>query len=80
VNLSKLDERNLIMENTYKEVSIFNFWNRGLQGVLPDEPIMTQIILFCRAHVAQVYARDQVDVRLSCSYDARKRLDCIFIY
>jgi len=32
VNLSRLDKRNRIMENTYNEVkvSIFNFWNSGL--------------------------------------------------
>jgi hypothetical protein len=49
VNLSKLEERNLIRDNMYCEVrvSIFNFWNRSLQGVLVDEPDIIQIILFC---------------------------------
>ena len=37
MNLSNLDVRNLIKENTYNEVNvnISNFWNSGLQGDLP---------------------------------------------
>jgi hypothetical protein len=37
VNLSKLDERNLITENTYSEVrvNIFNFWNHVPWVALP---------------------------------------------
>jgi len=41
------------MENTYNEVkvSIFNFWNSGLQGVLLEDPNMTRFILFCWSRI-----------------------------
>jgi hypothetical protein len=67
VNLSKLDVRNLIKENTYSEVNvnIFNFWNSGLQGDLLEDPDMTRIIVYLTALTssAEIPIAQQADQR-----------------
>ena len=49
VKVSKLDERNLIEEIVYYEVSvnISNFWNSDLHEVLEVDPVTILIIFFC---------------------------------
>ena len=67
MNLSKLDVRNLIKENTYSEVNvnIFNFWNSGLQGDLLEDPDMTRIIVYLTALTssAEIPIAEQADQR-----------------